>query len=78
MHRPGIASVSGDKIYLDGTTMEEVERYHRETLKLAITETNRKITEHEEQQRAAAQRTRQQRQEHERAVREAAQRIKFD
>ena len=36
MHRPGIASVYGNKIYLDGTTLEEVERYHKKTLKLAV------------------------------------------
>jgi hypothetical protein len=78
MHRPGIASITGDKIYLDGTTMEEVERYHRDTLKLAIQETNREIAEHEAQQRAAAEQARKQREDHERAVRAAAQRIKFD
>lgn len=78
MHRPGIASVGSDRIYLDGTTMEEVERYHRHTLKLAIQETNREIAEHEAQQRVAAARAREQREEHERAVRNAAQRLKFD
>ena len=28
MHRPGIARVEGDRIVLDGTTIEEVEKYH--------------------------------------------------
>jgi hypothetical protein len=78
MHRPSIANVSGDKIYLDGTTMEEVERYHRDTLKLAIAEANREVAEHEQEQLAAAERARQQQEDHERAVREGAQRIKFD
>jgi len=41
MHRPGIARVSGDKVYLDGTTIEEVQKYHRDTLVLALEETNR-------------------------------------
>lgn len=36
MHRPGIARVSGDRVILDGTTIEEVEKYHRDTLKLSI------------------------------------------
>ena len=36
MHRPGIASVYGNKIVLDGTTMEEVRDYHRETLLLCV------------------------------------------
>jgi hypothetical protein len=78
MHRPGIASVTGDKIYLDATTMEEVERYHRDTLKLAIQETNREVAEYEQQRHAAAERARKEREDHERAVRDAAQRIKFD
>ena len=78
MHRPGIASVSGDKVYLDGTTMEEVERHHRDTLKLAIQETNKEIAEHEAQERARAERARQAREDHERTVRETARRINFD
>ncbi len=36
MHRPGIASVVDDEILLNGTTIEEVREYHRETLKLCI------------------------------------------
>jgi hypothetical protein len=35
MHRPGIAILTGDKVYLNGTTVEEVQKYHRDTLKLA-------------------------------------------
>ncbi len=41
MHRPGIARILGDRIILDGTTIEEVERFHLETLKLAIAEANK-------------------------------------
>jgi hypothetical protein len=41
MHRPGIARVAGDTIVLDGTTMEEVEKYHLRTLKLAVEEANK-------------------------------------
>ena len=40
MHRRGIARVSGDRIVLDGTTMDEVERVHLVTLKLVIQQTN--------------------------------------
>lgn len=36
MLRPGIASVFGNKIILDGTDIEEVEKYHKDTLKLAV------------------------------------------
>ena len=41
MHRPGIARVNGTKIVLGGTTIEEVKDHHRDTLKLAVDETNR-------------------------------------
>ena len=41
MHRPGIARIEGDKVVLDGTTIEEVERYHRDTLNLALEAANR-------------------------------------
>lgn len=36
MHRPKIASVSGNYIWLNGTTIEEVKQYHKATLELAI------------------------------------------
>ena len=45
MHRPRIASVSGNKIYLDGTTIEEIEQYHKKTLKLAVEVANNKYAE---------------------------------
>lgn len=41
MHRPGIASVAGDEIVLNGTTIEEVRDYHRDTLILCVEEANR-------------------------------------
>lgn len=41
MHRPGIASVQGSKIILDGTTIEEVRDYHRRSLKICVEEANR-------------------------------------
>lgn len=40
MHRPEIASVSGDCIILNGTTMEELEKYHLKTLKVVVKATN--------------------------------------
>ena len=40
MHRPGIARVVGARIHLDGTTIEEVAEYHKDTLELAVEETN--------------------------------------
>lgn len=41
MHRPGIAQVVEDRVILDGTTIDEVKRYHFDTLKLAVSEANR-------------------------------------
>lgn len=40
MHRPGIASVSGDRILLDGTTVEEVAKHRLETVRAVILEAN--------------------------------------
>lgn len=45
MHRPGIAYITGDTLYLDGTEMEEVEKYHAKTLKLVLKEANKQYTE---------------------------------
>lgn len=54
MHRPGIARVQGNKVILDGTTIEEVQKYHKKTLLAAVEKANeqeKKILEEEEQQR---------------------------
>lgn len=51
MHRPGIASVSGDRILLDGTTVEEVAQYHLDTVRRTVAEAN----EWERRYRAAEQ-----------------------
>lgn len=40
MHRPGNARVVGSKIVLDGTTIEEVKQYHKETLTLCVGKAN--------------------------------------
>lgn len=40
MHRPGIARVIYDKVLLDGTTVEEVQKYHKEVLEAAINHAN--------------------------------------
>ena len=42
MHRPGIASVIGNRIILDGTTIDEVKEFHRDTLKLCVNEANKR------------------------------------
>ncbi len=45
MHRPGIARVESDRIILTRTTVEEVQKVHRATLKLALEETNKQMAE---------------------------------
>jgi hypothetical protein len=78
MHRPGIASVAGDAIILDGTTMEELERYHIDTLRLVLDKVNQDVAAHETSEHAKAERAEQQRSRHADNVREVAQRLKFD
>jgi hypothetical protein len=78
LHRPGIASVSIDKVILDGTTMGEVLDTHRDTLVLALDVANREVEVWERQKFEREQEQLRQTQEHERQVRDAADQIKFD
>jgi hypothetical protein len=78
MHRPGISRVFGSKILLEGTTVEEVDQYHKKTLKLAVARTNEIIDEHERKERTRLEAERQSREERERSIRESASRITFD
>lgn len=54
MHRPGIARVVGDRVILEGTTVEEVAQYHQRTLKLAVDATNAHHADHLRREAAAA------------------------
>ena len=78
MHRPGIASIQGDTIVLEGTTVEEVEHYHRPTLILAVSEANSKFGALESRRAHAAEAERLRVEEHRRSVSEAARRLRFD
>lgn len=78
MHRPGIASVQGDRVILNGTTVEEVERYHRATLIQAAQEANRQYQEFEARRRAQEQQEREQMEAHRKSIADAADRIKFE
>lgn len=77
MHRPGIASVRGDKVYLDGTTIEEVEKYHRDTLVLSVDVANKEEKAAIEKQIELKNAERKRREEHEESVRNSASKIKF-
>jgi len=77
-HRPGIASVQGASIILNGTTIEEVETYHRDTLQLAVAETNKQYREWQTEQELRVSREKALREEHRKRVEDASKRIKFD
>ena len=77
MHRPGIASVSGDKIILDGTTIEEVRDVHRETLVLCVDEANKLEAQYLGQQRKEEEQKRARREEHKSNVMRVADDITF-
>ncbi len=80
MHRPGIASVSRDRIILNGTTMDEVERVHLDTLKLAVDTANsqRRALHQQQQQQAEYERGARAKHSHEQSAHEIADRLKFD
>lgn len=78
MHRPGIASVRGNRILLDGTTVEEVEQYHLATLKLAVAAANADRRAYAQHVDARRSREAAERDAHRRAAEEAAARLKFD
>ena len=78
LHRPGICRVYDDIVWLNGTTLEEVEKTHKATLSLALDETNRKYAEYAAKKAAAEAAHESQEQAHKHAVAEGAKRIKFD
>lgn len=78
MHRPGIARVVNDKIILDGTTVEEVEKYHRQTIKLAIERANQFVVEYEQKKKEQEAREKLKIQKHEEEIQNAVNRISFD
>ena len=77
MHRRGITSVFGDKIILDGTTIEEVRDYHRETLLLCVEEANKKEAKLLEEQKHQGERKAAQINDHNRTVLSIAEDLKF-
>ncbi len=77
-HRPRTAEVEGNRIMLTRTTIEEVKNVHRETLKLAVEETNRQFVELMQQRQQAKEREALRRQQHEQEVRRIAGEIDFD
>lgn len=78
MHRPGIASVYGNKIYLDGTTIEEVERYHKKTLKLAVDVANKTYAEIQIRKKIKEDQEKNIREQHKKNIDDMNKRIHFD
>jgi len=78
MHRPGIASVVGDLLILDGTTVEEVQQYHRDTLILAVEETNNRYVKTRAETEARQEEEAKRIADHKRHVEEQAKTISFD
>jgi hypothetical protein len=78
MHRPGIASVFRDSIILEGTTLEELERYHVETLRHVLAKVNADVAAHERQEPVRAEREAEARRQHDESVREIVGRLRFD
>ena len=78
MHRPGIASTYGNKIVLDGTTLEEVEKYHKETLKLAVDVANQKLEQINLLKQQQAEQERIEREKHKKNIKDIGGRISFD
>lgn len=78
MHRPGIASVVGSKIILDGTTIEEIEKYHRETLTLCVKGANEEEAKALERIRQDEERQRQRAAQHRVTVEKIASELDFD
>ena len=77
MHRPGIASVVGDTIVLDGTTIDEVADYHRDTLVLCVEQANQEYRKLCERREADERRRREQEERHQSHLADVAQRIRF-
>jgi hypothetical protein len=77
-HRPGIASVTGNKIILTGTTIEEVEQTHKQTLKLAVGVANQQYREALEAQRQRQEREQRAKDAHKKNINDISSRINFD
>ena len=78
MHRPGTASIAGDTVSLNRTTIEEVEKYHRKTLILAAQIANQKYQALLEERRTQEQIREAQAAEHKRHIEDVGKRISFN
>ena len=78
MHRPGIASVYGNKIVLNGTTIEEVEKVHKATLKLCVSEANKNYNSYMSRKRQRELEEQKRIQDHKKTIDDISKRIDFE
>ncbi len=78
MHRAGIASTYGNQVILDGTTIEEVEKYHKNTLKLAVEVANQRLEQINLRKQQQAERERIEKENHRKNINDISNRINFD
>ena len=78
MHRPGIASSYGNQVILDGTTIEEVEKHHKDTLKLAVEVANKQLEEINLRKQQQAEKEKIEREKHRKNINDISNRINFD
>jgi TIR domain len=77
-HRPGIATVYGRKVSLNGTTIDEVEQVHRKTLILALNETNKQMRQIMESRRSEHLQKESRANQHRENIKNVSDRLKFD
>ncbi len=78
MHRQGIARISGDRIVLDGTTIEEVRDHHRDTLMLCVNQASEMEMEFNLKQERKKQQENEMRKSHDETVNSISKEIKFE
>ena len=78
LHRPGRLEVSGSRLVLHNTNIDEVAEYHRRTLVGVVREVNRAIADIRAEHRRAEQAENRARAQHDQHVRAVARRITFE
>jgi hypothetical protein len=74
----GIARVEADRVILDGTTIDEVEKYHRDTLRIVLEHVNENISRREEERKRQSAAQDKELRAHKDHVQHVGKRLKFD
>ena len=77
-YRRVICEVVGDRVWLRGTTIEQIEETCMETLKLALADANQGFADYIVKTNAEGERLRKEQETYEQHIREAAKNIRFD